>query len=182
MGSRGHGPPANPHSSNQRKRSSARARPGAAANRLAFAVKVYITEGHSYGEATAAIMSKFGVSRTTAQNDLRRAGEAAVAGELEEARLVRARVSAALWQSRRAAHAAGDHAAAVGAMRALIGMHGLSKATIDVNPAPASVGSGIGLGTLGFKTPEEVKARIAELRARLQIDGPPAFSPSPDAG
>jgi hypothetical protein len=34
------------------------------------------------------------------------------------------------------------------------------------------VGVGISLGALGFKTPDEVQARIEELRARLALEGP----------
>lgn len=173
MAPRGRGPAPNPLSATQQKRNGPKARPRVAQNRLAFALQVYVTEAMPYTAATRAIMDKFGVSRTTAQNDLRRAGAMAVAAELEEAKVVRARVSSALWRSRAAAHMKGDHSAAVSAMRALISMHGLAKATVNV----AMTGSvGINLGALGFKSPEEVRDRIEELRARLKQDGPMALS------
>lgn len=47
--------------------------------------------------------------------------------------------------------------------------------TVNVNHTGA-VGVGISLGGLGFKSPEEVAARVDELRARLAAQGPGALS------
>jgi hypothetical protein len=53
---------------------------------------------------------------------------------------------------------------------------------VNVNHTGA-VGVGIALGALGFKSPDEVKARIDELRATLAAQGPRALTaPAPDAG
>lgn len=56
-------------------------------------------------------------------------------------------------------------------------------AEVNVNHAGA-IGVGISLGGLGFKTPDEVRSRIEELRAQLAAQGPKAIQspPSPAAG
>ncbi len=143
-----------------RKTSSGKVVP-VAPQRMSYALALF-GDGDRYSAVRTALMKRFKISDSTAEEDIRRAYKAIAEEDEKEKPQLAARVANKLWRVANDAHTAGEYAASASALGRLMKLHGLEapkhvQVTGGISPEQRQL-----LDALAM-TPAERERRMVEL-------------------